>query len=143
MIAYPFSAGETSLSIDIRYPATLDSQPIISAITDQAAESGVRVEVTGDNPPLYIPADHPLIRALGECYTEITGKPMIPVSMGGGTYARALHGRGVAFGPVFSDAKPSNLHMQNENLSADEFMRHAEICYKAMCRIASLDCGNE
>ena len=137
------AAGETSLSIDIRYPATLDSQPIISAITDQAAESGVRVEVTGDNPPLYIPADHPLIRALGECYTEITGKPMIPVSMGGGTYARALHGRGVAFGPVFSDAKPSNLHMQNENLSADEFMRHAEICYKAMCRIASLDCGNE
>ena len=135
--------GTTSLSVDIRYPATLSSEGIVSAITRSAAEHGVSVEVTGDNPPLYIPADHPLIRALGDCYTEITGKPMIPVSMGGGTYARALHGRGVAFGPVFSDANPSNLHMPDENLSLDNFMLHAEICYRAMCRIASLDCGNE
>ena len=65
---------------------------------------------------------------------------MIPVAMGGGTYARAVRGRGVAFGPVFSDAKkPCNLHMPDENLSLDEFMLHAEICYRAMCRISSMD----
>ena len=64
---------------------------------------------------------------------------MKPMSMGGGTYARALGGRGVAFGPVFPDAHPSNLHMPNENLSMKEFMLHAEICYRAMCRLAQLD----
>ena len=135
--------GKTSVSVDIRYPATLDSQPIISKAKDEALQYGVTVEIINDNPPLYVPADHPLIKALGDCYTEITGKPMIPVSMGGGTYARALHGRGVAFGPVFSDTeKPCNLHMSDENLSLDEFMLHAEICYRAMCRIAELDIAN-
>ncbi|MBQ9903030.1 MAG: Sapep family Mn(2+)-dependent dipeptidase [Clostridia bacterium] len=137
------AGGQTSLSIDIRYPATLSSQPIISRISGEAADAGLSLEVIGDNPPLYVPADHPLIQALGECFTEVTGKPMVPVSMGGGTYARALHGRGVAFGPVFSDAATSNLHMANENLPLENFMLHAEICYRAMCRIASLDCGNE
>ena len=72
-----------------------------------------------------------------------TGKPMVPVAMGGGTYARALHGRGVAFGPVFSDSRPCNLHMPDENLSVEEFMLHAEICYRAMCRLAVLDNRNE
>ena len=131
--------GVTSLGIDIRYPATLRSDRIISVITQTAAEYGVGVKVTSENPPLYIPCDHPLIRALGDCYTEITGQPMIPVAMGGGTYARALHGRGVAFGPVFSGSVPCNLHMADENFSVNEFMLHAEICYRAMCRLVTLE----
>ena len=135
--------GVTTLAIDIRYPATLNSEGIISAIKKSSDEFGVAMEVTGDNPPLYVPADHPLIKALGDCFTEITGKPMVPVAMGGGTYARALHGRGVAFGPVFSDSSPCNLHMPDENLSVEEFMLHAEICYRAMCRLAVLDNRNE
>ena len=131
--------GVTSLGIDIRYPATLRSDRIISVITQTAAEYGVGVKVTSENPPLYIPCDHPLIRALGDCYTEITGQPMIPVAMGGGTSARALHGRGVAFGPVFSGSVPCNLHMADENFSVNEFMLHAEICYRAMCRLVTLE----
>ena len=131
--------GVTAFRIDIRYPATLSSEGIVSVITRAAAEWGVQVAVEVDNPPLYVPADHPLIRSLGECFTEITGKPMIPVAMGGGTYARALHGRGVAFGPVFSDAPPSNLHMPDENVSVDNLMLHAEICYRAMCRLVNLE----
>ncbi len=136
-------AGKTSVGIDIRYPATLDSEPIIRQIAAEAARYGASLEISGDNKPLYVPADHPLIKALGKCFTEITGRQMIPVAMGGGTYARTLKGRGVAFGPVFSDAKPSNLHMPDENLSVDEFMLHAEICYRAMCRLATLDAENE
>lgn len=135
--------GRTSVSIDIRYPATLDSAPIIGRITEAAEEYGVTVEVLNDNKPLYVPEDHPLIRVLGDCYTEVTGRPMVPVAMGGGTYARTLRGRGVAFGPVFSDARPSNLHMPDENLSVNEFMLHAEICYRAMCRLAVLDTTHE
>ena len=131
--------GRTSLSVDIRYPATQDSAPLIRAAREAAGACGITLEVLGDNKPLYVPADHPLIRALGECYTEITGQPMKPVAMGGGTYARTLGGHGVAFGPVFADAAPSNLHRPDENLSLREFMLHAEICYRAMCRLAVLD----
>ena len=133
------SNGQTSLSVDIRYPATLDSAPIIRQITGEAAKCGVKVDILNDNKPLYVPEDHPLIQTLGECYTEVTGQAMKPVAMGGGTYARTLQGRGVAFGPVFSNAKPCNLHMPDENLSLKEFMLHAEICYRAMCRLAVLD----
>lgn len=131
--------GITSLGIDIRYPATLNSEGIIKTLTDEADKFGIELCVTNDNKPLYVPEDHPLIKALGECYTEITGQSMKPVSMGGGTYARALCGRGVAFGPVFSQARPSNLHMPDENLSIDEFMLHCEICYRAMCRMVQID----
>ena len=137
------SAGSSSMGIDIRYPATIDSASFIPVMTGAADAAGVSVEITGDNKPLYVPADHPLIKALGECYTEITGQPMVPMAMGGGTYARTLHGRGVAFGPVFHDAKPSNLHMPDENLSLEQFMLHAEICYRAMCRLAVLNCDHE
>ncbi len=133
------NGNEISLGVDIRYPASLDSGGIIETMTQEAEKFGVKLEITGDNKPLFVPENHPLIIALGECYTEITGKPMKPVSMGGGTYARALGGRGVAFGPVFPDARPSNLHMPDENLSLNEFMLHAEICYRAMCRLAQLD----
>lgn len=131
--------GVSLLGVDIRYPATLDSTSIIMKMAEKAAQYGAEMTVVNDNKPLYVPENHPLIKALGECYTEVTGQPMKPMSMGGGTYARALAGRGVAFGPVFPDARPSNLHMPNENLSVEEFMLHAEICYRAMCRLAQLD----
>lgn len=131
--------GVSTLGLDIRYPATLDSAGIIQTIMEKTAIYGITTKIINDNKPLYVPEDHPLIKALGECYTEITGQPMKPMSMGGGTYARALGGRGVAFGPVFPEARPSNLHMPNENLSVKEFMLHAEICYRAMCRLAQLD----
>lgn len=130
--------GQTSVSIDIRYPATLDSASFLPAIEDAAHAADVTLEILSDSKPLYVPADAPLIRALGECYTEITGEPMVPMSMGGGTYARALGGRGVAFGPVFPEARPTNLHMPDENIAVDDLMRHAEICYRAMCRLAAL-----
>lgn len=133
------SDGKIEVKIDIRYPATLDSSGIIEKISSEAEKHGVSVEVTAENKPLYIPEEHPLIGALGACYTEVTGKTVRPISMGGGTYARALKGRGVAFGLVFPDSKLANLHMANENFSVDELMLHAEICYKAMCRMAALE----
>lgn len=127
------------IKVDIRYPATVDSHDIIKKIMAKAQDYGVSVKVITDNKPLYIPETHPLIQTLGECYTEITGNPVRPISMGGGTYARALGGRGVAFGMAFPDSKPTNLHMANENFSVNELMLHAEICYKSMCRLAVLD----
>ena len=133
------SDGVITLGVDIRYPATIDSSGIIEKIKTAAQSCNVSVEITGDNKPLYVPESHPLIKSLGECYTEVTGQSVRPISMGGGTYARSLGGRGVAFGLVFPDSKPSNLHMANENFSVEELMLHAEICYKAMCRLAVLD----
>ncbi len=132
-----------SVRVDIRYPATIDSSGIIEKIKAAAQSHNISVEITGDNKPLYVPEEHPLIKSLGECYTEVTGQTVRPISMGGGTYARALGGRGVAFGLVFPESQPSNLHMPNENFSVEDFMRHAEICYKAMCRLAVLDAPNE
>lgn len=133
------SDGIITLGVDIRYPATIDSSGIIATIKTAAEKCNISVEITGDNAPLYVPESHPLIKSLGECYTEVTGQTVRPISMGGGTYARSLGGRGVAFGLVFPDSKPSNLHMANENFSVEELMLHAEICYKAMCRLAVID----
>lgn len=133
------SDGFINIKVDIRYPVTIESSEIIKKITFAARKYNVSVEIITDNKPLYIPESHPLIQTLGECYTEVTGQPVHPISMGGGTYARTLGGRGVAFGMAFPDSEPTNIHMANEKFSVKELMLHAEICYKSMCRMAVLD----
>ena len=57
-------------------------------------------------------------------------------STGGGTYARELGGKGVAFGPFFPDEPDRRLHNTNENSDIDRFMLHAQICLEAMYHMA-------
>ncbi len=133
------TGGRITVRIDIRYPATFGSSVITDKFSALCEDAGISMEIAMDNAPLYVEESHPLIQALSECYREVTGQSIRPISMGGGTYARTLGGRGVAFGPVFQDSAPPNLHMADENLSISDLMLHAEICLKAMCRLAELE----
>ena len=49
--------NKTSVSIDIRYPATLSSQPVLAGAASAAAAYDATAEVIGNNPPIYVPAD--------------------------------------------------------------------------------------
>ena len=53
---------------------------------------------------------------------------------GGGTYARTLRGKGVAFGPVFPD-DDSRMHNTDESLDEEKFFKHFRICLEAMCEM--------
>lgn len=124
--------------VDIRYPVTFDGDEIYSKIAEKAKTFGAQSVLDENLAPIYMPDDHPLIRALCDCYESVTGQPGHTYSSGGGTYARSLGGNGVAFGLAFPDSPPTNLHQANEGFDVEDYMRHAEICLAAMYRMFTM-----
>lgn len=122
-------------SFDIRYPVTKDGDEIIRAFSEKAESFGLSCTVLEQEKPLYLPADSPFIHLLQNSYTAVTGKPCELYSTGGGTYARAVSGRGVAFGPLFPDEPDRGLHNANEHIDINCYMEHARICLEAMYRM--------
>ncbi len=121
-------------TLDIRYPVTFGGKEIIRRVKKAADYENVEVNVLSHSKPLYLDDDRPVIGILKDAYKEIMGDEPDMYATGGGTYARKLGGNGVAFGPVFKD-DPANLHTDNESISEENFMKHAQICLEAMHRM--------
>ena len=130
--------GETAnATFDIRYPVTVKGEQILKQFKTVAKNSDLRVDVIHHEPPLYIKKDSELIKTLSDAYESVTGEKAELYSTGGGTYARKLGGRGVAFGPAFKD---DDVHMHNADESVDinNFFKHAQICLEAMYRLFTM-----
>lgn len=130
---------EASLGIDIRYPVTADGEKLAETILGRAKEAGIAAAVNSLSVPLFLPEENPLIRLLKRSYQAVTGEEALLYSTGGGTYARSLHSRGVAFGPVFPEEGDRRLHNSNENIDIAYFMKHAQICLEAMYQMLTAD----
>ena len=123
--------------IDIRYPVTVKGDYVIRQFKAVAEYSGLDVEVIHHDKPLYVETDSPLIRELSAAYESVTGEKPTMYTTGGGTYARKLGGRGVAFGPHF-EGDPINMHNADESVDKENFFKHAQICLEAMYRLYTL-----
>ena len=123
-------------SIDIRYPITANSAGIIEKITLKAHQFGLETTIIDDVPPLFVPQDSILIKKLSHAFETVTGQKAELFSTGGGTYARALKNRGVAFGAGFKSLSYYNIHAADEFLIIDEFIKHCEICLQAIYEIS-------
>ena len=123
--------GYATCTMDIRYPVTADGNEILEKITRQANSEGIHVKVLSHQAPLYLDEDSDIIRILSESYETVMGEKPALYTTGGGTYARKLGGKGVAFGPVFP-GEVSNIHNANECINVDKFFMHARICLQAM-----------
>ena len=131
--------GETAEAyFDIRYPVTVNGESIIRQFKAVAEYSGLDVEVTHHEKPLYMEKDSPLIRELSAAYESVTGEPASLYATGGGTYARKLRGRGVAFGPHFP-GDPINMHNADESVDKEKFFLHAQICLEALYRLYTME----
>ena len=129
-----------SLTVDIRSPATLDEREIADAIGAQvAAYEGLAYDVTALTDPLYLPKESPLVSLLSGAYTDVTGEPCRIFSMGGGTYAKQMFGKGVAFGPFFPGQENNHEHDVDERVELSRFQTHARICLEAMYRMLTAD----
>jgi len=131
------SSGGT-IGIDIRFPVTADGNAILGSVKEKCAQYGMTVSDVHLVDPIYMPEDTPLIKALCECYEQVSGRPAHVYATGGGTYARSLGGRGVAFGMEFPDSEPTRLHEANESFDREELMQHAQICLAAMHRMMTM-----
>lgn len=119
---------------DIRYPVTVNGDAVLSQFKKVADRSDLEVSVINHEKPLYVEKDSELIGLLSEAYEAVTGEAPQLYSTGGGTYARKLGNKGVAFGPNFMD---DNIRMHNSDESVDEnnFFKHAQICLEAMYKL--------
>jgi succinyl-diaminopimelate desuccinylase len=126
------SPDTASATIDIRYPVTFSGKEIIEKIEKQAADYGLSLSSVSDSPPLFIKEGHPLLDILIRAYEKASGKKAELLSMGGGTYARTLKNRGVAFG----SAEGGNVHQADEYISIESLMYHSRICTQAVYELA-------
>ena len=118
-------------TMDIRYPVTADGEEIFNKIREKGHLENIHVKLLEHNPPLKMDKDSDIVRLLSESYEAVTGKAPTLYSTGGGTYARKLGGKGVAFGPIF-EGEESNMHNANECMSVENFYLHAQICLEAI-----------
>lgn len=127
-----YEDGLLKAVINIRYPIFYSSEmmgfQISEAMKPFITESGK------DNKPLYVPKESELVQMLLSIYREITGDySSEPMTMGGGTYARAVP-YGVAFGARFPDDPDSHVHQANERMRLDSLLKfikiYAVILYK-------------
>lgn len=127
----------SELILDIRYPISSDAENIQNDIMQKAATLGLTVSVYSHQKPLFRDPEDPLIRTLLSVYeknmdhapvdegsdlirhTAALQQPVLPISIGGGTYARTMPGF-VAFGPSLPWEK-DQAHQINESLNEDAF----------------------
>ncbi len=130
------NAKKACVTIDIRYPVTMDGVRILEQVQKRAKIENLDVKVLEHRRPLVIDEHAPIMQILKDSYKEIMHEDATVYATGGGTYARTLGGKGVAFGPVFSGDN-CKLHDANESMDCDNFFKHAQICLEAMYRMVT------
>lgn len=118
--------GQLHFSLDIRYPISYDKPLILSRLKENLVDCTI-VETFCHN-SLYIDKSHPLVVSLLNAYEQVVGERAEPISIGGGTYARALP-CAVAFGPIFP-WQTSTIHQKDEGVNLDDLRKMYDV-YKA------------
>lgn len=122
------------LVFDIRYPVDQTSEKLLQLIQSVANRLSFNIYVRADKSPLYVPKDSDLVRTLLSVYQDATGDQAEPMSIGGGTYARAI-ANAVAFGPLFPGA-PDLAHQKDEYMEVADLLKITEIYAEAIFRLA-------
>ena len=96
--------GVLTLSVDCRYPVTMDGTHLERSLRAAWGAWGFIVKEFDLSTPFYIPVDDPRVETLMALYKEVTGRDDPPYAMGGGTYSRAVPGA-ISFGPGMPGSK--------------------------------------
>ena len=114
------------VKVNPRYPCTFKGANIMKKIEEKARTAGIEIKILMDQPPLYFPIDHPVIKILMKVFEEQTNqKGLQPLSIGGGTYAKAMPNI-VGFGPLFP-GEPVVEHRPNEYFEIEDLILNAKI----------------
>jgi len=87
-----------------------------------------------DSKPHHVDQKHELIQTLQKVYQEQTNEEPTLISIGGGTYARALEA-GVAFGPLFP-GREEVAHEKDEYMVIEDLLRATAIYAQAIYELA-------
>ncbi|MFP4017050.1 MAG: dipeptidase PepV [Halanaerobiales bacterium] len=122
------------ITVNIRYPVTVEYETVVEKIKNTLDDYGFEYEELSHMGPLYVEKDDPLVKKLMKVYQEYTGDQSEPVTIGGGTYARAID-KAVAFGPAFP-GRAELAHQKDEFLSIDDLILITKIYAAAIVELA-------
>ncbi len=129
--------GKLIITINIRYPVTYELTEIKELLEKGIAGMDFHYEEFGHQPPLYVEKDHPLVQKLMKVYQRYTGDKREPITIGGGTYARALD-NAVAFGPLFP-GQEELAHQKDEYIGIEELILMTKIYAAAIIELAKAE----
>jgi succinyl-diaminopimelate desuccinylase len=131
-------SGDTEavlLTVNVRYPVTMTQDMVYDAMLPVIHKYDLGLVKLDHKPPIYVPADNPLVETLMDVYRKHTGDAESrPAVIGGGTYARAAENI-VAFGPGFP-GEPKLEHQKDECISEENLRRLIRI-YADAIRVLS------
>ncbi len=109
------SNGNEKIGMDTRIPVLVDEKKIMNTYKEALEEAGLEFSIVKQQDKLYVEEDSFLVKTLMNVYKDITGETdAVPLTSGGGTYARAFDNC-VAFGCVFTSKDMiDNMHQPNE-----------------------------
>ncbi|GGA88663.1 dipeptidase PepV [Ornithinibacillus halotolerans] len=122
------------IGLNMRYPVTFNIDGGKSKIENVLAEKGLQMENFTDSKPTYVEKNDPLIKTLQKVYEEQTGEKAELLSIGGGTYSRALD-KGVAFGAMFP-GREDVMHQKDEYAIVDDLLKASAIYAQAIYELA-------
>jgi succinyl-diaminopimelate desuccinylase len=128
--------GQLVIGADVRVPVTHTLSDICDKLSRKLTCSGFEIEYYTMHKPLYVSKDSFLVKTLMSAYCDVTGNnDAIPLTSGGGTYARAIDNC-VAFGSLFDDQEKL-IHSKNEFLDIGKIDEWLEIYLEAIRRLAT------
>lgn len=122
---------KVNIVLDCRCPHDMDFDHMTLCMHEALASLGWQEEhMVG--PYLFVDPESELIQKLHHAYVKHTGDVNAkPMTMGGGTYAKAMPNTCVAFGMEFPDS-PNQIHENNEILRIDELLLGCAIYAEAL-----------
>lgn len=120
--------------VNIRYPITRPLEDVESGIINTFKPLGMSYTLYEHMAPIYFPKDHELIVKLMKVYQDHTGDMSEPITMGGGTYARAMD-NAVAFGGLFP-GDPELAHQKNEYITVENLIKTSQIYASAIYELS-------
>jgi succinyl-diaminopimelate desuccinylase len=126
---------EITIDINMRYPVTRTYEEFIDIFNEKMSLGKLQEVFLRHKKSLYVSPDTEFIKKLQKVYEEKVGGTADLISIGGGTYAKAMKNV-VAFGPIFK-GEPMVEHKPDEYIEIDSLIKNVQIMAAAIVELAN------
>lgn len=129
------NTDEISIDINMRYPVTKTYEDFIEIFKNKMELGKFNEIFLRHKKSLYVSPETEFIKKLQKVYEEKVGGTADLISIGGGTYAKAMKNV-VAFGPIFK-GEPMVEHKPDEYIEIDSLIKNVQIMAAAIKELAN------
>jgi len=129
-----WNENEVSITLDCRHPFAVTPEKLLATMDEKFGQIGFTRTYEKVSAGHFIDPGCELVKTLIDVYSQETGKKAKPLSIGGGTYARAFE-NAVAFG-IEVEGEPAQCHMPDESRTVESVRFDTRMMAEAIRRLA-------